>query len=122
MPKIIKNPSFIPAAGQPPKTIREVVGRVNTKHEEVSVAHMTSPPGWEEPGQRPEFMEITYVIHGSIVVEVQRGAAVEVKSGQAIIAHPGEWIRYTTPKGADYISVCLPAFSTETVHREDDEE
>ena len=119
MPTLIEKPTIIEAAGNKPKKIEEFAGRVNSDHSEVSIARMTSPEGWLEPGQRPEFEEITLVLEGTLVVE-HEGGALEVNSGQAIIAHPGEWVRYSTPKegGAKYIAVCLPAFSPDTVNRD----
>ena len=119
MPKLIENPQFIEAAGSPPKQIEEFVGRVNSGHDHVSVARMKSPGGWAEPGQRPQFQEITIVLSGKLHVEFQ-GGALDVQAGQAVIAEPGEWIRYSTPDpgGAEYIAVCLPAFSPETVQRD----
>jgi len=109
----------IAAAGNKPKRIEEFVGRVATKHTDVSVARMTSPSGWQEPGQRPQFAEITVVLRGLVRVEHEAGV-MEVRAGQAIVAQPGEWVRYSTPEpeGAEYIAVCLPAFSPETVHRD----
>ena len=119
MPKLIKQPEFIEAAGSPPKQIQEFIGRVNSGHEHVSVARMKSPAGWAEPGQRPHFQEITVVLSGKLCVEHEAGAF-DVAAGQAVITEPGEWIRYSTPDpgGAEYIAVCLPAFSPETVHRD----
>ncbi len=119
MPKLIENPKLIEAAGNKPKQIEEFVGRVNSGHEQVSVARMKSPAGWAEPGQRPEFQEITVVLSGKLRVEHEAGAF-DVQAGQAVIAEPGKWIRYSTPDpgGAEYIAVCLPAFSPETVHRD----
>ena len=117
MPELIDSPSLVEAAGTPPKQIREVVGRVNTGDSRVSVAHMTSPPGWAEPWQRPEFDEWTYVLTGSVVVE-HAGGRFEVAAGQAVHARAGERVRYSTPEGADYIAVCLPGFAPETVHRD----
>ncbi|HEY9841559.1 MAG: cupin domain-containing protein [Candidatus Sericytochromatia bacterium] len=119
MPKLIASPTVIPAAGSKPKLIRELLGQVNTGHSHVSVAHMSSPPGWVEPGQQPEFQEITVVISGSLEVEHEHGS-LSVAAGQAVIAEPGEWIRYSTPEGAEYIAICLPAFSPDTVHRDSD--
>lgn len=103
-----------------PKAIREFVGRVNTRTSEVSVAFMTSPPGWQEPGQRPDFDEYTVVLHGTVVVE-HEGGAFDVNTGQAVLARAGEWVRYSTPgpDGAEYVSVCVPAFSPELVHRDE---
>jgi len=119
MPKLIEKPTFIEAAGNKPKQIEEFVGRVNSGHVHVSVARMKSPAGWTEPGQRPGFQEITVVLSGTLRVECEAGA-LEVRAGQAVIAEPGEWVRYSTPDqgGAEYIAVCLPAFSPETVHRD----
>jgi mannose-6-phosphate isomerase-like protein (cupin superfamily) len=120
MPTLIKGPSIIQAVGTKPKRIEEYVGRVNSGHSAVSVARMVSPEGWREPGQRPEFEEITVVIKGMLRVE-HNGGMVDVRAGQAIVAHPGEWVRYSTPEpgGAEYVAVCIPAFSSETVHRDD---
>jgi mannose-6-phosphate isomerase-like protein (cupin superfamily) len=119
MPKLIAAPTVIEAAGNKPKKIEEFVGRVNTGATEISVARMTSPTGWVEPGQVPEFMEITCVLQGEIHVEHKDGVLV-VKSGQTVVAEPGEWVRYSTPapEGAEYIAICLPAFSPDTVHRD----
>ncbi|NUP90766.1 MAG: cupin domain-containing protein [Candidatus Sumerlaeia bacterium] len=119
MPTLIAKPSRIEAAGNKPKLIDEVVGRVNTETEALSLAHMRSPGGWVEPGQTPAFDEFTYVLRGSLRVE-HRGGQLDVNAGQAVIAHAGEWVRYSTPgaDGAEYIAVCLPAFSPETVHRD----
>ena len=120
MPKIIETPTVIEAAGNKPKRIEEFAGRVNSGDADVSVAHMVSPSGWEEPGQRPEFREITLVLRGMLRVEYE-GGAFEVRSGQAVVAEPGEWVRYGSPEtgGAEYVSVCLPAFSPESVHRDE---
>lgn len=119
MPTIIAQPTRITAAGNKPKLIDEYIGRVNSKTAGVSIAHMRSPQGWEEPGQTPEFDEFTIVLRGMLRVSHQ-GGQIDVASGQAIIAHRGEWIRYSTPEegGAEYIAVCLPAFSMDTVHRD----
>ena len=119
MPTLISQPTRITSAGNKPKLIDEYIGRVNSKTSGVSVAHMRSPQGWEEPGQAPEFDEFTIVLKGIVRVE-HKGGYVEVRAGQAVIAHGGEWIRYSTPEegGAEYIAVCLPAFSMETVHRD----
>jgi quercetin dioxygenase-like cupin family protein len=119
MPKLIDRPTIIAPAGNQPKQIEEFAGRVNSGHSGVSVARMISPPGWEEPGQRPEFEEITVVLRGMLRVE-HDGGVIEVRAGQAIAAAPGEWVRYSTPEadGAEYIAVCLPAFSPATVHRD----
>lgn len=121
MPQLIDKPATIEAAGNAPKVIEEFVGRANTGGTEVSVAHMRSPAGWEEPGQRPEFDEYTVVLHGTLVVE-HEGGRLEVGAGQAVHTRPGEWVRYSSPAagGADYIAVCLPAFSPDTVHRDDE--
>jgi ethanolamine utilization protein EutQ len=120
MPTLIPQPTRITAAGNKPKLIDEYIGRVNTKTSAVSVAHMHSPAGWIEPGQTPAFDEFTIVLQGFLRVE-HRGGALDVPSGQGVIAHAGEWIRYSTPHepGAEYIAVCLPAFSMETVHRDE---
>jgi mannose-6-phosphate isomerase-like protein (cupin superfamily) len=118
MPTLIPSPTIVEAAGTPPKQIREVAGRVNTTEPRVSIAHMTSQPGWSEPWQRPEFDEWTYVLSGSIVVE-HDGARLEVAAGQAVHVAASERVRYSTPDGADYVAVCLPAFAPDTVHRED---
>ncbi|MBX2850507.1 MAG: cupin domain-containing protein [Phycisphaeraceae bacterium] len=112
-------PSIVEAAGTPPKRIEEYAGRVNTEDRGISIARMTSPGGWEEPGQRPAFREFTIVLHGSLRVE-HEGGVLDVNAGQAVITEPGEWVRYSTPggEGAEYIAVCLPAFSPDTVHRD----
>ena len=118
MPQLIKAPTQIAAAGEPPKLIEEFVGRVNSKTESLSVARMTSPRGWKEPGQRPGFDEFTLVLEGSVRVEFD-GGEMTVKAGEAVITLAGEWVRYSTPdSGAKYIAVCLPAFSPETVNRD----
>ncbi len=119
MPTLIKNASVIQAAGNKPKIIREYIGRVNSKTESVSVARMTSPSGWVEPGQQPEFDEYTVVLKGMLKVE-HRDGSIDVQAGEAVITHRGEWIRYSTPgpDGAEYVAICLPAFSMETVHRD----
>lgn len=120
MPTLIPSPKRIEAAGNKPKLIDEYVGRVNTSESRASVAHMRSPSGWVEPGQTPEFDEFTVVLRGTLVVESKAGT-LEVKAGQGVITHRGEWVRYSTPHpdGAEYIAVCLPAFSMETVHRDE---
>ncbi len=120
MPTLIQKPTRIQAAGNRPKIIEEHVGRVNTGHGQVSVAHMNSPEGWQEPGQRPEFEEVTVVLKGMLLVE-HEGGAMEVRAGQSVVAQPGEWVRYSSPEpgGAEYIAVCLPAFSPDTVHRDE---
>ena len=117
MADLIASPTVVDAAGEPPKTIREVVGRVNTGEGRVSIAHMTSPPGWSEPWQRPDFDEWTYVLRGAVVVE-HDGGRFDVVPGQAVHAAAGERVRYSTPEGADYVAVCLPAFSPDSVHRD----
>jgi ethanolamine utilization protein EutQ (cupin superfamily) len=119
MPDVIQNPSRVQAAGTKPKLIDEYVGRVNTGEERVSVAHMRSPAGWVEPGQRPDFDEYTVVLEGFLRVEHEDGS-LDVQAGQAVLARGGEWVRYSTPEGASYIAVCLPAFAPDTVHRDDD--
>ncbi|MGW9208433.1 cupin domain-containing protein [Embleya sp. NPDC055664] len=120
MPKFIEKPTVVEAAGNIPKTIREFVGRVNTGDEALSIAHMTSPGGWEEPGQRPEFDEYTVVLRGVLTVE-HEGGTHEVAAGQGIHTAAGEWVRYSTrgEEGADYIAVCLPGFTPNTVHRDE---
>ena len=120
MPTLIQGPSIIQAAGTKPKRIEEYAGRVNSGHSGVSVARMVSPEGWLEPGQKPEFEEITVVLKGMLRVE-HKGGTLDVRPGQAVVAHPGEWVRYSTPEtgGAEYIAICLPAFSMETVHRDE---
>ena len=120
MPTLIQRPTVIAAAGNKPKTIEEYAGRVNSGHASVSVARMVSPEGWVEPGQRPEFEEVTVVLRGMLRVE-HEGGALDVRAGQAVVAHPGEWIRYSSPEsgGAEYVAVCLPAFSSATVHRDE---
>jgi ethanolamine utilization protein EutQ len=119
MPTLVAQPTRIRAAGTKPKLIDEYIGRVNTTTSNVSVAHMRSPQGWEEPGQTPEFEELTIVLKGSVLVTHKDGE-MRVNAGQAVITHAGEWVRYSTPdaEGAEYIAVCLPAFSMETVHRD----
>jgi|SRR5687767_9914697 len=119
MPRLIAAPTVIQAAGNKPKRIEEYAGEVNSGHHSVSVARMVSPEGWQEPGQRPEFEEITVVIRGMLRVE-HAGGVVDVGAGQAIVTSPGEWVRYSTPEpeGAEYVAVCLPAFSPDTVHRD----
>ena len=119
MPIRIEKPARVEAAGNKPKLIDEYIGRVNSKEERLSVAHMRSPGGWQEPGQTPEFDEFTLVLRGTLRVE-HRGGAFDVSAGQAVVALGGEWVRYSTPEpdGAEYIAVCLPAFSIATVHRD----
>jgi mannose-6-phosphate isomerase-like protein (cupin superfamily) len=120
MPTLISNPSHIQSAGNKPKLIDEYIGRVNSKNEGVSLAHMRSPGGWQEPGQTPEFDEYTLVLKGMLRVEY-RGGVLDVREGQAVIASQGEWVRYSTPEpeGAEYIALCLPAFSMDIVHRDE---
>jgi mannose-6-phosphate isomerase-like protein (cupin superfamily) len=119
MPQLIAQPTVIKAAGNKPKKIEEFAGRVNSGHAAVSVARMTSPEGWLEPGQRPEFEEITVVLRGLLRVEHQAGT-LDVREGQAVVTAAGEWVRYSTPEagGAQYVAICLPAFSPDTVHRD----
>ncbi len=119
MPRLIAKPTQIEAAGQPPKIIREYVGRVNSSTSSVSVAHMKSPTGWTEPKQTPAFDEYTLVLAGSLRVDYE-GGSLNVAAGQAVITERGEWVRYSSPgkDGAEYIAVCLPAFSPDTVHRD----
>ena len=119
MPSLIPTPTIIHAAGNKPKRIEEYAGRVNTGHADVSVARMVSPEGWAEPGQRPDFQEITLVLRGTLRVE-HDGGSVDVSAGQAIVTRPGEWVRYASPAtgGAEYVAICLPAFSPDTVHRD----
>lgn len=115
MPKLIAAPRQIPVPGN--KIIEEYIGRVNSGEGGVSIAHMRSPAGWSEPGQRPEFDEFTVVLNGALHVEHEAGT-MEVRPGQAIVAQKGEWVRYSTPGGAEYFAICLPAFSPDTVHRD----
>ena len=119
MPTLIQQPTVIPCVGTRPKQIQEFAGRANSGHANVSVARMISPAGWTEPGQGPEFEEITVVLRGMLRVEHEAGVT-DVRAGQAIVAHPGEWVRYSTPEpdGAEYVAICLPAFSPDTVHRD----
>lgn len=120
MPILIDSPTTVAAAGTKPKTINEYIGRANSGHQGISIAHMQSPEGWLEPGQRPEFDEYTVVLLGTLNVESEAGATLEVQAGQAVSCPKGEWVRYSTPQpgGAEYIAVCLPAFSPESVHRD----
>jgi ethanolamine utilization protein EutQ (cupin superfamily) len=120
MPELIAGPTVVEAAGTKPKVIEEYVGRVNTEEPRLSVARMRSPQGWEEPGQRPAFDEYTLVLDGCLHVE-HDGGTLEVRAGQAVLARAGEWIRYSSPEdgGAHYVAVCLPAFSRDTVHRDE---
>jgi mannose-6-phosphate isomerase-like protein (cupin superfamily) len=119
MPTLIPQPTRIQAAGNKPKLIDEYIGRVNSKTTAASVAHMRSPQGWVEPGQTPEFDEFTIVLKGMLRVDHKNGS-LAVHAGQAVVAHAGEWVRYSTPEpeGAEYVAVCLPAFSMETVNRD----
>ena len=122
MPVLISSPTRIEAAGNKPKVIDEYVGRVNTRGEAVSIAHMRSPGGWVEPGETPGFEEFNVVLRGLLRV-THRGGTLDVRAGQAVIAHAGEWVQYSTPEpeGAEYLAVCLPAFSPQLVHRDEDE-
>lgn len=122
MPRLIEEPKVVTAAGNKPKRIEEYAGRVSSGHDNVSVARMVSPGGWEEPAQQPAFEEITVVLRGTVYVESDDGV-LEVRAGQALITRAGERVRYSTPdeEGAEYVAVCLPAFSPQTVHRIDDE-
>src|SRR5262245_48643790 len=119
MPRLIAAPTVIHAAGNKPKRIEEFAGKVNSGHHSVSVARMQSPEGWVEPGQRPQFEEITVVLRGMLRVE-HAGGVLDVRAGQAVVAKPGEWVRYSSPEagGAEYVAVCLPAFSPDSVHRD----
>jgi len=119
MPRKIDAPTRVAAAGNKPKLIDEYIGRVNSSDPVVSIAHMRSPGGWQEPGQTPEFDEYTVVLRGMLRVEHREGV-LEIRAGQAVVLSSGEWVRYSTPEeeGAEYIAVCLPAFSLETVHRD----
>jgi mannose-6-phosphate isomerase-like protein (cupin superfamily) len=120
MPELIGEPTRVAAAGEPPKLIEEYVGRASTGEARASVAHMRSPAGWAEPGQRPEFDEFTIVLRGALLVEYE-GGQMTVRAGQAVHTRPGEWVRYSSPQtgGAQYIAVCLPAFTPDTVHRDE---
>lgn len=120
MPTHVKSPTLVEAAGNKPKIIEEFIGRVNSKTETVSIARMRSPSGWIEPGQRPEFDEYTVVIRGALRVRTEHGE-LDVAAGEAVIAHRGEWVQYSTPgsEGAEYIAICVPAFSPESVNRDD---
>lgn len=122
MPRLIEAPQVVTAAGNKPKRIEEFAGRVSSGHENVSVARMVSPGGWEEPAQQPDFEEITVVLRGVLRVE-SNDSVLDVRAGQAVITHAGEQVRYSTPEkdGAEYIAICLPAFSPHTVHRCDSE-
>jgi len=120
MPSLINKPTVIQAAGTKPKLIEEFVGQVNTASKEVSIARMKSPSGWVEPGQRPEFDEYTIVLRGMLRVEGEN-ETIDVQAGQAVVVRGGEWVQYSTPEaeGAEYVAVCLPAFSMDTVHRDE---
>jgi len=120
MPTRIDKPTIITAAGNKPKLIEEFFGRVNSKESRLSIARMKSPGGWVEPGQRPEFDEFTIVLAGTLHVKGEKGVELDVHAGQAVIAHAGEWVQYSTPgpEGAQYVAICLPAFSPGTVHRD----
>ena len=117
MPVWIKQLTQIKAAGNKPKIIQEYIGRVNSKTEDVSIAYMTSPEGWVEPGQTPQFDEYTVVLKGFLRVDHKEGTF-DVQVGQAVWARKGEWVQYSTPKGAEYVAVCVPAFSPDSVHRD----
>jgi quercetin dioxygenase-like cupin family protein len=117
MPMLIPQATRIAAAGNKPKQIEEFIGRVNSGHEQLSVARMTSPAGWVEPGQRPSFLEVSVVLSGRLHLEFE-GGAMDVAAGQAVVCQPGEWVRYSTPAGAEYMAICLPAFSPTAVHRD----
>jgi mannose-6-phosphate isomerase-like protein (cupin superfamily) len=119
MPTLIPTPTVVQAAGNRPKLIREYVGRVNSKHEGVSIAHMQSPSGWVEPGQQPDFDEYTLVLKGTVRVQA-KDKQLDVTAGQAVLVPKGEWVQYSTPDadGAEYVSVCIPAFSPDLVHRD----
>lgn len=119
MPQLIEKPTRITAAGNKPKLIDEYVGRVNNAEARASIAHMRSPGGWVEPGQRPEFDEYTVVLRGALHIDFE-GGSLTVDAGQAVLTKAGEWVRYSTPgdEGAEYIAVCLPAFAPATVHRD----
>ena len=121
MPTLIPFPSRVEAAGAPPKLIDEYVGRVNTRQDDLSVAHMRSPQGWVEPGQTPDFDEYTLVLRGLLRVEHRQGV-LDVAAGQAVVVRRGEWVRYSTPEpgGAEYVAICLPAFSLGAAHRDPD--
>jgi uncharacterized cupin superfamily protein len=119
MPELIDTPVRVEAAGEPPKLIAEFAGRASNGEERVSVARMRSPAGWSEPGQRPEFDEYTVVLAGLLRVETEDGRTLEVPADQAVLVRSGEWVRYSTPDGAEYVAVCLPAFSPDTVHRDE---
>jgi mannose-6-phosphate isomerase-like protein (cupin superfamily) len=115
MPKLIAGPTHIPVPGN--KLVDEYIGRVNSSDTQVSIAHMRSPAGWSEPGQQPDFDEYTVVLKGAMRVEYKSGV-IDVSAGQAVIVSRGEWVRYSTPEGAEYVAICIPAFTLETVHRD----
>lgn len=115
MPKLIAGPTHIPVPGN--KLVDEYIGHVNSGDGRVSIAHMRSPAGWSEPGQRPDFDEYTVVLKGALRVEFEDGV-MDVDAGQAVIANSGEWVRYSTPHGAEYVAICVPAFTLDTVHRD----
>ncbi len=117
MPTLIERPTIVAAAGNKPKRIEEFVGRVNTGDDAVSIARMTSPPGWVEPGQAPDFTEYTIVLSGELHVE-HKGGVMKIRAGRAVVTRPGEWVRYSSPQGAEYVAVCIPAFSPNSVHRD----
>ena len=119
MPRLLDSPTTVEAAGTPPKQIAEYIGRIATNHKHISVARMKSPGGWREPGQRPEFDEISLVLSGTLRVEHEAGQ-LDVRAGQAVIVVRGEWVRYSTPdpEGAEYVAICLPAFSEDSAHRD----
>jgi len=121
MPRKINEPTIVKAAGNKPKSIEEFVGRVNTNTSDVSVARMRSPQGWVEPGQKPEFDEYTIVLKGELHIKTSEGKTIIVKANEAIISNKGEWVQYSTPAegGAEYVAVCLPAFSPKLVHRDE---
>ena len=121
MATLIEMPTLVPASGNKPKRIEEFVGRVNSGTDAASIARMTSPAGWAEPGQTPEFQEFTLVLRGTLIVESREGR-LEVRAGQAVWARAGEWVRYSTPgaEGSEYIAACVPAFSPAAVHRDPD--
>jgi mannose-6-phosphate isomerase-like protein (cupin superfamily) len=115
MPELIAGPHLIPVPGN--KIIEKYVGRVNNRESQVSIARMRSPAGWSEPGQRPDFDEFTVVLNGALHVEHDKGV-LEVRAGQAVVTRKGEWVRYSTPQGAEYVAICVPAFAPDTVHRD----
>lgn len=117
MPTHVREPAVVPAVGEPPKVIREYAGLATTGTAAFSVARMTSPAGWSEPAQTPEFVEVTLVLDGAVVVSSGEGT-ITARAGEAVIARPGERVRYSTPDGAEYVAICVPAFSPETVHRD----